>query len=71
MILDATCAHNLEIDDRRIRNNSIGEELLLLLLLLLLLDFNTFNLRYLLLLMHAHTKLYLDRKTIDLQPRCT
>ena len=36
MILDATCAHNLEIDDRRIRNNSIGEELLLL-------DFNTFE----------------------------
>jgi len=71
MILDATCAHNLEIDDRRIRNNSIGEELLLLLLLLLLLDFNTFNLRYLLLLMHAYTQLYLDRKTIDLQPRCT
>ena len=69
MILDATCAHNLEIDDRRIRNNSIGEELLLLLLLLL--DFNTFNLRYLLLLMHAYTQLYLDRKTIDLQPRCT
>ena len=68
MILDATCAHNLEIDDRRIRNNSIGEELLLLLLLL---DFNTFNLRYLLLLMHAYTQLYLDRKTIDLQPRCT
>ena len=67
MILDATCAHNLEIDDRRIRNNSIGEELLLLLLL----DFNTFNLRYLLLLMHAYTQLYLDRKTIDLQPRCT
>ena len=59
MILDATCAHNLETDVfvTIIQRKNYCR--------------CTFNFEVFIVIDAAYTQLYLDRKTINLQPRCT